>query len=101
MTASSDFTRHFFGVATSQEHTSTVAGGAIGRRELSRDASHSTRHSLPQAVNRTGTTPCCKLESRFPTRRRANLVLTKKGRVRNASPDKKRSDRKKVWICFR
>ena len=63
--------------------------------------SHSTRHASPQAVNRTGTIPCCKLQSRFPTRRRANPVLTKKGRFRIASPDKKRSDRKKVWVCFR
>ena len=36
--------------------------------------SHSTRHASPQAVNRTGTTPCCKLQSRFATRRRGVLV---------------------------
>jgi hypothetical protein len=63
--------------------------------------SHLTRHASPQAVNRTGTTPCCRLQSRFPTRRRANPVLTKNGRFRIASPDQKRSDRKKVWVCFR
>jgi hypothetical protein len=59
------------------------------------------RLASPQAVNRTGTTPCCKLRSRFPIRRRANPVLTRKGRFRIASRDKKRSDRKKVWVCFR
>src|SRR5262249_4531867 len=28
-----------------------------------------TTHALPQAVNRTGTTPCCKARSRFPSSR--------------------------------
>ena len=63
--------------------------------------SHSTRHASPQAVNRTGTTPCCKLQSRFATRRRTNPVVAKKGRIPIASRDKRRSDRKKVWVCFR
>src|SRR5262249_56213629 len=60
-----------------------------------------TMHALPQAVNRTGTMPCCKLRRRFPISRRTSLLLASRGRIRIASRDDKRSDRRNVWGCFR
>jgi hypothetical protein len=60
-----------------------------------------TRHAAPQAVKRTGTTPCCKLRSRFRRSKRSRLLFARKGRKRIASLDAKRSDRRKVWVCFR
>ena len=60
-----------------------------------------TKHALPQAVNRTGTTPCCKARSRFPISRRTRPLFASRGRSHIASRDKKRSDRRKVWVCFR
>lgn len=58
-------------------------------------------HALPQVVNRTGTTPCCKARSRFPSSRRSRRLFASTGRNRIASRDTKRSDRRKVWACFR
>src|SRR5262249_31991312 len=60
-----------------------------------------TTHASPQAVNRTGTTPCCKARSRFPISRWARPLLASRGRSHIASRDERRSDRKKVWVCFR
>ena len=60
-----------------------------------------TKHALPQAVNRTRTTPCCKARSRLPISRRSRALFASRGRSRIASRDKKRSDRRKVWVCFR
>ena len=57
-------------------------------------------HALPQAVNRTGTTPCCKARSRFPISRRSRPLFASRGRSHIASRDKKRSDRKKGLGLF-
>src|SRR5262249_30879704 len=62
---------------------------------------NSTTHATPQAVNRTGTTPCCKLRNRSSISRRSRPLLASRGRSRIASRDEKRSDRRKVWVCFR
>ena len=60
-----------------------------------------TTHAPPQAVNRTGTTPCCRARSRFPISQRSRPLFASKGRNRMASRDRKRSDRRKVRVCFR
>jgi hypothetical protein len=53
------------------------------------------------AVNRTGTTPCCKARSRLPSRRRSRSLFTSSGSSRIASRGPRRSEPRKVWVCFR
>ena len=60
-----------------------------------------TTHPLSQAVNWTGTTPCCKARSRFPISMRTRPLFASRGRLHIASRGKKRSDPRKVWVCFR
>jgi transposase len=60
-----------------------------------------TTRGPPQAVNRTGTTPCCKNRNRSPISRRSRRLFASRGRSRIASRDEKRSDRRKVWVSFR
>ena len=53
---------------------------------------------LPHAVNRTGTTPCCKTRSRLPSSRWSSRVFARKGRNRIANRDDHRSERRNVCV---
>jgi hypothetical protein len=81
--------------------STTAVDAASPRRESATAAGPVAIAALPQAVNRTGTTPCCKARSRFPISRRSRALFASSGRNRIASRDNKRSDRRKVWVCFR
>src|SRR5262245_62549721 len=63
--------------------------------------SNPTRDASPQAVKRTSTTPCCKLRRRILRSKRRTRLFDRKGRERIASLGAKRSERRKVWVCFR
>jgi hypothetical protein len=43
-------------------------------------------HAPPQAVNRTGTTPCCRARSRLPISRPARPLLASRGEERHRQP---------------
>ena len=77
------------------------SGGGVRRARADTRQQRLKDYSPTQAVNRTGTTPCCKARSRFPISRRTRPLFASRGRLHIASRGKKRSDPRKVWVCFR